>query len=275
MIKNNKLYCDFCQKEINREKRNRDKESKHHFCCKKCESEFRKGKLTHPNKKNEILLLDNYAIIKIQNRLLGNFDCIIDKEDIEILSQYYWILKHDKRHPNLIGYIETHPNGKRLFIHRLLMNPPSGMVVDHINGNSLDNRKKNLRICAQTTNCQNRKNVTNIYFDKRTNIYFVQYMIDGKTKVICRTKDYNEAKKYSIIGKELIRQGKLDDLLNMPCKYIDLPKNNKSGFLGIAKIGKKYQSWLKGKYLGVYDTAEEAVAVRKQAEIDYQSQNKV
>ena len=40
-------------------------------------------------------------------------------------------------------------------MHRFLMNPPKGMVVDHINGNGLDNRRCNLRICTQLQNSQN------------------------------------------------------------------------------------------------------------------------
>ena len=49
-------------------------------------------------------------------------------------------------------------NGSRdKSIHRIVMNAPKGMDVDHINGDTLDNRKENLRICTRSENCQNRK----------------------------------------------------------------------------------------------------------------------
>ena len=49
-------------------------------------------------------------------------------------------------------------NGSRdKSIHRVVMNAPRGMDVDHINGNPLDNRKENLRICTRSENCRNRK----------------------------------------------------------------------------------------------------------------------
>ena len=45
----------------------------------------------------------------------------------------------------------------RKSMHRVIMDPPKGMDIDHIDGNTLDNRKENLRICTRSQNCQNKK----------------------------------------------------------------------------------------------------------------------
>ncbi|MGE7139167.1 HNH endonuclease [Luteibacter sp. NPDC031894] len=42
-------------------------------------------------------------------------------------------------------------------LHRLIVGAPEGMCVDHINGDTLDNRRCNLRVCTNTENLRNRK----------------------------------------------------------------------------------------------------------------------
>jgi hypothetical protein len=73
---------------------------------------------------------------------------IVDDEDFEELSRYKWHLA--KARGCKSGYATT-----TLRMHRMIMRPPAGMFVDHINGDPLDNRRKNLRIC---TNAQNQQN---------------------------------------------------------------------------------------------------------------------
>ena len=46
-------------------------------------------------------------------------------------------------------------------------------------------------------------------------------------------------------------------------------KNNKSGYLGVSKEGNKWRVEISNKYIGAYDTYEEAVEARRKAELEH------
>ena len=75
----------------------------------------------------------------------------VDAADFERLNGFRWHATCARGR----YYAATVIDGKSVAMHRLLMDPPEGMVVDHINGSGLDNRRANLRICTPE---QNRRN---------------------------------------------------------------------------------------------------------------------
>jgi len=77
----------------------------------------------------------------------GQF-AIVDAADYEWLNRHNWRLEN--------GYAVRHENGKRVFMHREIMQPPKGMVVDHSNRGKVDNRRINLRVCKPEENVRNR-----------------------------------------------------------------------------------------------------------------------
>jgi hypothetical protein len=78
---------------------------------------------------------------------------MVDAQDYERVSRYRWCLSRTGN--QLYAYRKHH--GKTLRMHQFIMNPPKGMVVDHIDGNGLNNRRDNLRICTPQQNAWNHK----------------------------------------------------------------------------------------------------------------------
>ena len=76
----------------------------------------------------------------------------VDAADYEWLGQRKWHVSGRAK-----VYAASNWKGKRVYMHRLIMNPPPGYVVDHIDGNGLNNRRSNLRICTQMQNQWNRR----------------------------------------------------------------------------------------------------------------------
>ena len=77
---------------------------------------------------------------------------MVDDDDYEHLVKKKWRLSSKGY---VIGYHRIDGKKTVVAIHRSIMNPPEDMVVDHINGNKLDNRKVNLRICTNQQNICN------------------------------------------------------------------------------------------------------------------------
>ena len=148
--------------------------------------------------------------IDIYSKKYGYLKTLVDDEDYERLQKDFNNMKWcvSKNRKGL--YAQKRVNKKIIYLHRYIMNFPNE-VVDHINHNTLDNRKNNLRI---TSNANNLRNGT------------------------VRT-------------------------------------NNKSGITGVSydKKRKKYVSSIKVYYktinLGRFDTIEEAIKARKNAEVKY------
>lgn len=92
--------------------------------------------------------------------LTQGYVAIVDDEDYERVSKYKWCVSSD-------GY--TH-NGTVGLMHRFIMGiDDPNLVVDHINHDTLDNRKKNLRVCTNQQNNFNSKPYNKIGYKGVTN----------------------------------------------------------------------------------------------------------
>lgn len=91
--------------------------------------------------------------------LTNGFSAIVDEEDIAFLLQWQW--RAHGKFPQLYAVRDVWlPDVKKLpmiLMHRVLCGCPTTYGVDHINGDGLDNRKANLRLCTSSLNQANRK----------------------------------------------------------------------------------------------------------------------
>lgn len=84
--------------------------------------------------------------------LTQNQVAMVDAEDFEELNKYRWYAA--KQGNNYYAY-RSGGRGRQIPMHRQIMHPPDDMVVDHIDGNGLNNCKSNLRICTKAQNTYN------------------------------------------------------------------------------------------------------------------------
>jgi len=126
---------------------------------------------------------------------------LVDDADFEWLIQWNWCakLEHGDFYVVRNG---PRPMHGRIAMHREITNAQKGMVVDHINGNTLDNQRFNLRVCTQGENTRNRamsKNNTTgfkgVIWVRERNKYAAQITVNRKCKRIGYFNDPVEAAK--------------------------------------------------------------------------------
>lgn len=119
----------------------------------------------------------------IEKLLKHNIITIIDEDMCFLFEQYTYFSHFDSKSKK--WYVHRKEKGKTKSLHRDILQPNSTQLVDHINGNTLDNRKSNLRLCTKSENnfnvTTNRKNNTSGYkgvsWNKQQNKWkaYIQY----------------------------------------------------------------------------------------------------
>lgn len=139
---------------------------------------------------------ENMKKIPLHGKGEGKY-ALVDDDEYELVNKYRW-------HLHEFGYAITKPriNGHKptVRMHRLIMQYPDGVFTDHINGNKLDNRKRNLRPCTHMQNTWNRSKPANntsgyrgVRWIKKDNRWQAEIMVEHTPVFIGYFKDKHEA----------------------------------------------------------------------------------
>lgn len=138
------------------------------------------GRITDNDFKNNFTIWFQEVHIDLKNRY-GDFiaQTIIDLDDWNTVQNYTWRF-------NTNGYARSGSTNS-IYLHQLIINPQDKLFIDHINGNRLDNRKSNLRVCTDQQNKMNHKKQENntsgcsgVVYRKDTNKWTVRIQVNYK-----------------------------------------------------------------------------------------------
>lgn len=180
-----------------------------------------KGGHSMANKKGNNYIIDEencIAQIELTRRDGTILWTKIDLEDLDrvINFPYTWSAKYD---PDLEQYyVEATVHrklieegySKAMKLHKFVMNVNNDRVVDHINHDTLDNTKANLRVISHSNNSTNRKSrnsnnksgYRNVCWSKNENKWIVQLQINKKNKILGRF-DYEDLDKAGQFAEEM------------------------------------------------------------------------
>lgn len=129
----------------------------------------------------------------------------IDAIDVEVVGQYNWTVTKHKKHFSAYASLKK-DNGRYtcVLMHRMILGlKDPAVVVDHKNGDSLDNRRQNLRVCNQTQNMWNQRKQTRptsskykgVYYYKRDGVWVANIKANQKLYYLGRYKTEEKAAK--------------------------------------------------------------------------------
>ncbi len=141
-----------------------------------------------------------------------NIYTIVSNEDFEWASQFKWSASTCLNKGNHYAVrVETKDKKRKTFkLHREITKCPKGMVVDHINGNTLDNRIENLRIVSHQENMTNQtkrkgsSKYRGVHFKKTSQKWVAQIQVNGKRTWIGAFKTEEEAGKAFLSAAEVL-----------------------------------------------------------------------
>ena len=218
--------------------------------------------------------------MSITRTTTNGYQFIISEQDVEFVDSKSWFAQGRPGFMYVATTIRENEKRKIKYLHRLLFNLTDKKVfIDHINHNTLDNTRENLRLSDNRLNQVNRYKKSNCG-SKYIGVIKTKYntwdarIRNNKTRILLgrfKTEEaaalaYNEAS-LKINGNYAI----LNVLSKSPEEIREIEKNcskKTSNFEGVCKAGKKWGARISldnvRKWLGTFETQEEAAeAVQK------------
>jgi len=138
-----------------------------------------------------------------------DYTVLIDEEDFHKVSEHTWHINHNK-HTNYCRSSDIYINGKRtkILLHRFLLNLEKAdkRMINHIDGNGLNNKKSNLEICDAMYNQQS--------INTKRNFGSITFRNDRKKKY-CAKVNINKKRYYKCFYTNEEAQAYLDGLEEM------------------------------------------------------------
>jgi hypothetical protein len=124
---------------------------------------------------------------------------MVDDEDLPVIVRTKW-------HCTIHGYAARRSQeDKIVYMHRQIAAPGSGLTVDHINGNKLDNQRVNLRICSRLGQARNARGKS--------------FSRHSRFKGVCKTRDGNKWRATITVNWKQVSLGSFDTELEAALAY--------------------------------------------------------
>lgn len=136
----------------------------------------------------------------------GKF-ALVDDADFPSLTEHRW-------HAFPAGktwYAASSCGRKRVYLHRMILGAEPGMEVDHINGDGLDNRRTNLRLCSHRDNLRNQRKQNGttsrfkgVTWNQHSRRWYAQSKVNGKRIYIgCFKSEEDAARAYDALARSM------------------------------------------------------------------------
>jgi hypothetical protein len=226
-------------------------------------------------------------------QLTKGLSALVDDADHEKFNKFNWVAHKSGKKFYAVRRTKINGKYKEIYLHREIMDAPPQMYIDHINGDSLDCRKENMRLVTKSQNAMNRRlrsdNKLGVVGVSKTKNgkYKAYYSVNGMFKVLgvfanletaksareaAEAQHYGEYARSKDLLVEQLPEAKPED---KPFQLYRKRVNNKSGKTGVSYF-RPMKAWrarivlqYKEKTLGYFKTYEEACAARENAERQY------